>query len=148
MALPEVIKNSRGNWQGKSKLHISWKPEGQQVFECDSTLQIAFEDQEKFANLAYTWSHEGEPQFGAMLINGGTAGWTDTWHQGGEVMRLQGEGTTHLSVTGEYSWEGSPPWGWRSELSNPAHGELMLTMTNISPDGTEEWAVSAVYHRA
>lgn len=147
MAIADVIKNSKGKWIGPSKLQLVWSPDNIQLFDCESTLEITFGEHEKYATLRYEWAQEGEPQFGEMLICGNTVAWSDSWHQSGEVMLLKGEGTTHVSVTGEYQWQDNPPWGWRIELSNPESDQLLLLMTNISPEGEEDWAVEANYHR-
>lgn len=85
-----------------------------------------------------------------VLAQGGEVsfGWSDSWHQSGEVMLLRGtpkaEGV--LSAQGSYRVEGHPEWHWRIELERGTD-QLILRMTNISPEGEEEWAVEAIYSR-
>lgn len=145
MAIPTVVMDSLGQWVGNSKLN--WRPEGEPIVEeSNSTLEISFDAHDAYATLRYSWEQDGKPQFGEMLICGPSVGWCDTWHQSGSVMHLVGEGDG-LRVLGSYSWEGSPPWGWRIEITNPVPDRLLLTMTNICPDGEEEWAVRGEYSR-
>lgn len=146
MAVPKVIKESRGSWIGTMTLRLAWGPDQIETFESDSKLVIEIPEHESFASLRYRWSHEQEDHFGEMLICGPTAGWCDTFHQGESVMQLLGDGDG-FRVTGSYTWEGSPPWGWRVEITSPTSESLLLEMSNISPEGGEELAVRAQYKR-
>jgi hypothetical protein len=108
--------------------------------------------------LYYTWSYQGKPQQGSILIStddeGGavTARWTDTWHTGNQSMACSGpkpSGCT-LSVRGTYAAPPGPDWGWRINIT-PDGDKLRIVMHNVWPQeqgGKEELAVEAVYERA
>lgn len=152
MPVPSCLKNLTQDWSGPSKLHLSWLEEGQSIHECDSTLHIALDPQGESAIITYTWSEEGEPQNGHIIVNGSpktdkvAAAWVDSWHQNSDVMRLEATGfeSDSLSFRGNYSVPGHPDWGWGIELI-PGKDKFELKMTNISPEGEEEWAVHAIY---
>lgn len=156
MAVPPVVKEAEGTWNGISRLHLSWNPEGEQVHESGSVLTIDLDPQGAFATLRYTWEYEGKPQSGQMLIaassesDQASIGWSDSWHQSGSVMHLIGTGAQGgaVLVKGEYEVEPPPNWGWRIEIHRPDANHLSLLMFNLEPNGTEEWAVECRYAKA
>ena len=155
MAVPKLIQDLKGPWQGTSKLHCPWPPEAEPIRSCDSTLVCEFDPNGTHAKISLSWV-EGGPQYSEFLICGSpekdevTCGWTDSWHMSAAVMHLRGIGMEGnlVNLLGSYSVEGHPDWGWRITLSTSASGSLELAMFNISPEGEEEWAVRAEYRRA
>jgi len=141
-----------GPWKGCSKLNFSEDPAVDNVFESDSTLQVESDPLQALSRVSYAWSHDGQGHEGALLICGSesadklTAAWADSWHQNSALMMLSGTGmqSDRISLTGSYSVEGYPDWGWRIDLGL-AGDVLELRMTNISPKGAEVWAVRADY---
>lgn len=154
MAIPKILKNASGEWRGTSKLHLSWLPKESNVQTSDSTVTVFPDQADSHVAIAYQWQHEGE-QCGTFLLCGSdtsgivTGGWTDSWHQNTAVMQLAGTGNEddHVKLAGTYQVEGHPDWGWRIEFERPSEDTLVMKMFNVSPDGEEEWAVSAEYRR-
>ena len=151
MATPKLLLDAVGTWSGNSELHLSWLPEGERVLKSNSTLRVQSDRHNAFAQLHYTWVHDGEEQDGSILIaadeNGATtAGWSDSWHQSSAVMALNGEARATVNLRGHYSVEGHPDWGWRIQLSMSG-SSVVLEMFNVSPEGAEEWAVRGTYQR-
>lgn len=149
MATPKLFLDAIGNWSGESQLHLSWLPEGERVVKSASTLRVQSDPHNAFASVTYTWTHDGEEQFGSLIVAADeaavvTAGWTDSWHQSGGVMAMKGEARSTVNLGGHYSVEGHPDWGWRIQFSRSG-SDLVLEMFNVTPDGEEEWAVKAVY---
>ncbi len=118
-------------------------------------MMIELDPRETYASVRYTWAEGGEPQTGHMLLCGSektgelSCGWSDSWHQSGEVMPLKGDGMADgpARVTGSYGGDEGPAWGWRIEFEQVGE-ELAFRMVNITPDGEEDWAVQASYRRA
>jgi hypothetical protein len=142
-------------WSGSSKLHLSWLPEDQKVQESESELTISVEPRASYAIVSYTWIYEGETQHGTMLVAGdieagtGSIGWSDSWHQSSGVMHLDGTfSETSIACLGTYGGEGDEAYGWRVTLEMNGDDQFVVKMTNIEPNGNEEWAVEAVYSRA
>lgn len=142
-----------GRWSGTHRLYLSWLPEPE--FESASELTVRPVARGRFLEVEYTWSHEGTPHAGILLLSwSGEAGpahggWVDSWHQTGSVMLLTGEARAGGSadLRGSYSVEGHPDWSWRIEVSPKPADEFELRMYNIAPEGTEELAVCAEYRR-
>ncbi|HEX2094358.1 MAG TPA: DUF1579 family protein [Longimicrobiaceae bacterium] len=109
----------------------------------------------RFVRLDYTWSYQGAPQEGSLLLGMdpktslSSAHWIDTWHMGRAVMACQGGASNSgaLSVRGSYAAPPGPDWGWRIDVIPEEEGMLRVTMFNISPGGEEELAVNTVYRR-
>lgn len=140
-----------GKYLGKSDLHLSWLPEDQKFSHCDSTLEVQKHADGKMYVVTLDWSHEGAPQIGGFVIvvdpesGAAQSGWTDTWHMTGAILHSRGiAGADSISVTGQYGDAESGIWNWRTEFIWSA-AEIEMIMTNISPDGDEEWAVKALY---
>lgn len=153
MSFPQALASSRGSWAGKSTLHLSWLPEDQRFHSCDSTLELGETAEGKFALITYTWTHERKPQAGTMIIGQNASGrleaaWVDSWHQNSGILYSIGEAGDRATVTGHYDGGDGTMWGWRIELWATSQDKLHLEMTNITPDGEEEWAVRAEYSRS
>ena len=152
MPLPTALASATGHWDGNSRLHLSWLQDDQKIQEGPSLAQLEADLSGTFATLTYTWTYEGEPQHGRMLVAGTepvTVAWADSWHQSARLLILTGATTdAGFAVSGTYpAGDGSPDWGWRIEVSH-SDKELRVLMTNITPDGEEEWAVDGRYTRA
>ena len=142
-----------GTWRGTSTLQ---DPHAGVADESSSTASVSAAP--GGVRLDYTWSYQGKPQQGSILIStddeGGavTARWTDTWHTGNQPMACSGpkrSGST-LSVRGTYAAPPGPNWGWRIDVT-PDGDKLRIVMHNVWPQeqgGKEELAVEAVYERA
>lgn len=107
----------------------------------------------------YTWDFDGRSYSGLALygfhIDEGRweCAWVDSFHCGSSIMFSQadaGAGEGHFAVMGSYGDGQTPPgprWGWRTEIEQPGDDQLVITMTNITPDGTEAQAVEVRYAR-
>jgi len=143
-----------GRWKGTNTLQ---DPHTQKPEESPSTLQVTPILAKRFVRLDYTWSHQGNPQEGSLLIgfdpNTRTISghWIDTWHMAHAAMICLGPEPTSgtLKLAGTYAAPPGPDWGWRIEITAAAGVEaLRITMTNVWPEATrEETAVEAVYTR-
>ena len=143
-----------GSWKGTNILH---DPNTKRPEESPGSLRLTPILKSHFVRLDYTWSYQGTPQEGSLLIgfdpNTRTISghWIDTWHMGRAAMIFLGpepEDST-LKLAGSYTAPPGPDWGWRIEITaGPGVDALRITMTNIWPDGArEEPAVEAVYTR-
>jgi hypothetical protein len=154
MAIPKTISKLTGSWNGISHLNLTEDPAVENIAESDSRMKVEADPQGQFATITYTWSWEGEEQYGSLLVCGNqklgtvTGGWVDSWHQSGEVMFLTGDGMgdEHFGFMGSYGSADEPKRGWRIGVT--AEGEtLAFEMTHISPEGEEAWAVRCDYTR-
>ena len=152
MLVPKELREAKGSWKGKSRLHLSWLPPEQRIHESEATATVDVGEQSAFATIAYTWHHEGKKHDGAILAciqKEGTIeyAWLDSWHQG-TIMCLEGpivEGAP-LKGKGTYKYE-DQVWGWTIALSL-SDDVFSIKMENVDLEGEAEWAVEAVYTRA
>lgn len=141
-----------GHWTGHNRL---WFEPGTPVHECATSASVALEARGACVLLRYTWEEAGAPQEGLLLVrNTPEVGpedmvWVDSFHTGGQFMRLRGEADDagRISALGSYSVPPGPEWGWRIVLGSDAADELHVLMYNIAPDGTAYPAVEARYSR-
>ena len=153
MAVPKLIRDAKGLWNGKSLLNLPFLPQDKQVSESQSTLHIDTDGHDAFATIAYTWAYEGKRQEGTILLcaseHGNTVqlGWVDSWHQNTSVMHLNGEVAKSglLKAKGTYV-AGKEAWGWTIAFRREEDG-LNLEMENVKPTGEAVWAVRTVYGR-
>jgi hypothetical protein len=143
-----------GSWKGTNILH---DPNTQKPEESSGTARVTPILEQRFVRLDYTWSYQGKPQEGSLLVgfdpNTRTISghWIDTWHMGHAAWIGLGtepeEGTFRLA--GTYAAPPGPDWGWRIEITaGPGVDALRIDMHNIWPDGKrEDPAVDAVYTR-
>jgi len=142
-----------GNWSGDNRL---WVSPHKLPFESQTTATMTPLLGNRFVRLDYTWAVEGEVQEGSYLFGYETdkglvsAAWIDSWHNGEKMMICQGRLAEHgaVNVLGSYPAPPGPDWGWRTIVEPAESGAFRLLMFNISPEGVEEMAVEAIYHRA
>jgi len=153
MGIAELLAGLAGAWTGTN--HLWFKP-GDPVFESPTTVTVAPAAQGAATLFQYTWSHEGTPHAGAMLIvhqattaEQDAVTWVDSFHTAAGLMHFRGgmnaEGA--LSVLGSYGAPEGPPWGWRIVLAPAADGQFTMRMYNIMPEGREMLAVEATYRK-
>lgn len=155
MATAQWMKRCSGKWEGKSLLNLSWPPENAQIIESTSDLKFSVSEDGSFAKIEYRWLYECKWECGVLIlacdkdISHATGAWVDSWHQSAAVMFLAGKCTEEalFDVNGEYEVPGHPNWGWRIEVTLESAETLKFNMFNISPEGEEDWAVRAEYHR-
>jgi hypothetical protein len=140
-----------GDWHATNHL---WFMPGTPAFESHTALTITPAVQDAAMTLRYTWSHEGAPHEGVMLVRDVADSapdivWLDSFHTGHKFMVL-GAGTRRastLTATGSYAAPEGPDWGWRIELHVEPDGALLVRHYNILPDGQEALAIEARYSR-
>jgi hypothetical protein len=147
----DALTAAAGQWSGTNTLQDpnTGKPE-----ESPSTATVTPVLGGRFIRVDYTWSCQGKPQEGSLLVgfdpkSGEVSGhWIDTWHMGRKVLACVGTaGDGTISVRGSYPAPPGPDWGWRIEIA-PGPDGLRIKHTNIDADGTEDLAVEGVYSRS
>lgn len=142
-----------GRWRGATRLHTPWTTPA--THDSDTTAVVAPVGDGRFATVAYTWTHEGKPCDGALLIGREPAGdvahasWVDSWHQSAKPLTCTGtvDAAGTLSVRGSYPAPEGPDWGWRIVLDAPDDASFRIVMYNVTPDGEESLAVESRYTR-
>jgi hypothetical protein len=152
MSINKDFAKFNGNWKGTNKLYLSWLPEP--LKESDSLMTVSLKANGQFVQFDYTWSYEGEPQEGLLVLgcddksNAVQTVWTDSWHSRHAFMVSDGTANDGIvSVKGFYKVAGHPDWGWRTDII-PADDSFKVIMYNVSPDGVEELAIETEYQRA
>jgi len=153
MSIGQNMSDLAGTWKGTNRLHTSWLPE--KLKESESTATVRSKMNGQFLSVEYTWSFEGEPQEGLLIIGCDSksdavqAVWTDSWHSKDTLMLCNGSARADggISVTGHYAVPEHPDWGWRTDVLPTANG-FHYAMYNISPDGVEDIAVETDFTRA
>lgn len=154
MDVPLMWENYVGSWTGTNCLH---DPHTGFPDESPSDLVIVSEGNAPI-KMTYSWVYMGDNQTGSFEIrfdkdfNQGTLDFKDTWHTGETGIPCQGtiDPLGKMNFLGSYAAPPGPDWGWRILLYPPHTDErerLSVQMFNIEPDGTEEIAVEALYHR-
>lgn len=153
MSIDQKLYDLAGVWKGTNRLHVPWMPE--KLKESESGANVHSKMNGQFLYLEYTWSYEGEPQEGLLIVGGDPksdavqAVWTDSWHSKDVLMLCNGSiaGDGGISVVGSYAVPDNPDWGWRLEII-PNDDQFRFAMYNVSPDGAEELAVETDFQRA
>ena len=143
-----VFAPFEGSWSGRSTL---WLEPGSEGRPSSTTLHSQAVVRGKFLRLDYTWTFEGDPQAGSLLLGYDAkaqryeAAWIDSWHMGSKIMHCSGEPGGGPDLRGEYEvGDGSPNWGWRIALASNDEG-VTLRMWNVTPQGQEALAAEAIY---
>jgi hypothetical protein len=157
MALPKPFSELSGEWKGIKRLF----PEGTggPEIDCGMRLTIAAAARGCFDEFAYTWSFEGKPREGVLLLGYdeqaslATAAWIDSWHQSARVMHLSGKHINErtMSVRGTHAAPPEPGSGWRIDIGVPKVENpdlLSIKMFSVGRDGKEELAVAMELERA
>ena len=145
-----TLADLTGRWTGTNKL---WFMPKDPVRESDATAEVEVVGRGALTILTYTWSYEGEPQDGALMIRRGQDGvqlvMLDTWHTGSQFMdfRHDPEHEGLVSVHGTYGAGEGPDWGWRITVEAEESDAFVMRMFNITPDGEEAPAVEATFTR-
>ena len=154
MALPNGFAGLSGEWKGTKRLYLNGESGPQKTSA--SRLTVAKAARGSFLMLAYTWSFDGDPHEGLMMLgyddkqNVATAAWGDSWHMNSKVMNCRGvlDESGAINVVGSYEAPPGPNWGWRMAIFSASVGELRVVMHNIDPDGQEDLAVAAEFVRS
>jgi hypothetical protein len=152
MSVLDGLAACAGQWQGTSTLEV---PHAGVADESASTLAVTPMIGGRFVRIDYTWSYDGKPQEGALIVGfqrkAGvvTAHWMDSFHNGENVMVCTGTPSDDgiLSVRGSYAAPTGPDWGWRIDVT-PGAEMLRIVHHNVWPEGKEELAVDSRYTRA
>ena len=153
MGALERLAACEGRWRGSNRLHDphTGKPE-----DSPATAELAPLLNGRFVRLDYTWSYQGAPQEGSLLIGcrasrgKATAHWIDSWHMADGVMACEGavDPDGGIDVRGSYAAPPGPDWGWRILLRPAGDATLRLVMYNVTPDGQEALAVETTFARS
>ena len=151
MAVPTILKRLIGTWRGDNRLWL--RPE-QPFRASESTVEINLTAQGRFALIRYTWSYEGQPQDGMLLVGQEPAHrrvqgvWVDSWHMGDQFMLCEGSAEPNgVWVKGSYPAPPDPDWGWQITIESHTDSAFRMVMHNISPEGSEMLAVETICSR-
>ena len=130
-----------GEWAGRNQL---WLEPGTPVQECKVDASVVGVARGAGIAIRYAWEQGGSPHEGLLVVrNAPEVGaedmiWVDSFHTGGQFMRLRGEADDagRVAALGSYPAPEGPDWGWRIALGSDGSDELHLLMYNIAPDGT------------
>ena len=142
-----------GQWSGQNLL---WVIPGEPVRESDATAHVEMLSGSALAMIQYTWSYEGEPQQGTLLVrtnsepDDASVVLVDSWHTGNKFMNFRDEDGKDglVAVHGTYAAPPGQDWGWRIVVRASSADAFQILMFNIAPDGQEAPAVDATFRRA
>ena len=141
-----------GNWRGLNRL---WLSSAAPVRESETTCIVAPAAQGQFLTFQYTWSDEGAPQDGLLLVGYEAqsqtvkAVWIDSWHMHDGYMPCQGtvDAQGAVFLHGIYAAPPGPDWGWQIEIAPQNEDLFDLVMRNVPPQGKADKAVEARFVR-
>lgn len=153
MNVPADLAKFIGRWKGSNRLYLGSKPE--EIFDSQTNAAIDFTAKGRFLKIEYDWSYEEKPHEGLILLGRNKdsekiiAFWIDSFHLSDKYMVSEGETDADgsISLKGFYTVPGYPEWGWRTVFDFQSDDSFKIIMYNVSPEGTEEIAVEAVYAR-
>lgn len=153
MNIYEHFDKLTDNWRGKNSLYLSWIENS--PFVSESNASVAFSAQGKFLKIEYDWIYEGKKQDGLILLGTDTksvlikAFWIDSWHMSDKLLISEGikEADESVNLKGFYQVPDHPDWGWRTVIESENETLFKITMYNVTPEGTEDLAVEAIYER-
>lgn len=93
---------------------------------------------------------EGVAIYGLHLDeNAYESAWVESFGTGTSIMFSSGPaGGDEFDVLGSYGdGKGGPRWGWRTQIEQPDADQLIITMTNITPQDEAAKAVEVRYRR-
>jgi hypothetical protein len=138
-----LAKLAGTRWEGTGELWLDKL--GNEAHKSKCTLTV---DAATVGSFSYTWSHEGKPQSGCVVLRDGGAVWSDTWHQKDpKKCSVLADAWGLLALHYTFSVGSGPDWGWRIVLAQRPTGELVLQMTVVKPWGEENRAVRMVFTR-
>ena len=135
---------ARGPWRGTTRLSL-----GPDVSDSPATATLEPAIGGRFWRLAYTWSHEGEPHEGELLVgyqpasDVATVHFADTFHTGHTVMACAGTAGDDgvVDVAGTFAAPSGPDWGWRIAIEPVGRETLRVLMHVVSPEGEASPAI-------
>ena len=131
------------HWTGNGELWLDKL--GNEAHKSPCTLTV---DPAVVGSFSYTWSHEGKPQSGSVVLRDGGVVWSDTWHQPTPTQcTVLADSWALLAAHYTFSMGGGPKWGWRLALAQRPTGELVIQMTVTKPWGEENRAARMVFTR-
>ena len=142
-----------GAWEGFNRVQPM---PADPINESASALIVMPVLRDTFIRIDQSWSWNGEPQSGSLLIgysrrsSAASIHWIDTWHNATRVMPLVGEFDANgvLVARGSFAVKDSPDWGWRIEIAVNEE-RLKIDMFCLEPkDGKEEGWVWSEYRSA
>jgi hypothetical protein len=143
------LKSLEGNYKGITSVWFE-SDKDPEVNPCTGTLKSIMGG--RFLLHEYKSSIQGREVEG-IAIYGCSLGddklqtaWIDSFHNGTAIMFSENETSlSSYSVLGHYGKE--PRWGWKTVITQPIAGKIVITMFNIPPGGTDEKAVETVYEK-
>ncbi|WP_205660466.1 DUF1579 family protein [Amycolatopsis antarctica] len=147
MTILRNLHEAAGDWQGTNLMRMMPDDE---YSPSAATASVGVAAGGHAVTVAYTWSHEGEPQDGVLLVTAGrepgtaAVAWIDSWHQNPHWMVCEGR----LGDDGDIRVEGSygRDAGWRLRLGAAGGRSLRIAMDNLGP-GMDYQVVDASFSR-
>lgn len=142
-----------GDWEGTTR--VWFDPTQPPASEAPQSGRIRRILDGRFLLHDYETSFGDESQQGLVIyglhLDAQTfeSAWADSFHTGTSIMYSTAPAIcADYTVLGSYGdGQGGPPWGWRTSIEQPDDDTLVITMTNISPQGEEAKAVETRYTR-
>lgn len=120
MTIVESLAPLAGTWKGVNRLRLMPTDEFRES-EASATVAVTAKD---YITVAYTWSEDGQPQNGLLLVSEAGAVWVDSWHSSPQWLLLDREpdgGDGEIRLAGTYATD----WGWRIHLQ-PAAARIVM----------------------
>jgi Protein of unknown function (DUF1579) len=155
MSAPQSLEKLIGHWTGTNRLYRPWLNPPDAESESESSATVDEVAMGKFITIEYTWSLDGQPQAGFMLLGRENnneevkATWVDSWHMSDKSMVFDGgiDANGVVNVRGSYAAPPGPDWGWRIVIEATSDNSFTIVMYNITPDGEQSLAVESRYTR-